>query len=219
MKKRIFLWMVIQFLLTVLPSMVLAQDPGIADTVRFNSGNLLAYPGQACIPIYFTADEPVSGPNDSIVAMLLPFRWHPIAPNCDTFFLDSVSWVHSESRIRDGYHMVTIDNQSQFVGIYTYFNGLDPTVNGTICELWFSYPPEESCSQLIDTTRWPPVGEPLGFATKDARKFTPQFVKGLFHLSNDPGIPDTVRLDGGELPVWAGRALIPVRFTTDEWLA
>lgn len=38
-------------------------------------------------------------------------------------------------------------------------------------------------------------------------------------LAQDPGMPDTVRLDGGELPVWSGHAPIPVHFTTDEFLA
>jgi hypothetical protein len=37
-------------------------------------------------------------------------------------------------------------------------------------------------------------------------------------LAQDPGIPDTVRFDGGELPVWTGRASISARYFTDEWL-
>jgi hypothetical protein len=42
MKKWIFTWMAILFFLPLLPSMVLAQDPGIPDTVRFNSRELIA---------------------------------------------------------------------------------------------------------------------------------------------------------------------------------
>jgi len=56
-KKWIFMWMATLFFLPLLPSMVLAQDPGIPDTVRFNSGELPAWAGRAQIPIYFTSDE------------------------------------------------------------------------------------------------------------------------------------------------------------------
>ena len=51
------MWMATLFFLPLLPSMVLAQDPGIPDTVRFNSGELPAWAGRAQIPIYFTSDE------------------------------------------------------------------------------------------------------------------------------------------------------------------
>lgn len=219
MKKGIFMRMAVILFLLLLPSLVLAQDSGNPDTVRFNSRNLPAYRGFASIPVYFTADEPVSNPNDSLVAIGLPFKWYPLSEDCQTFFfLDSVSWVNSEPPIRNGQHMVNINNQNHYVIITTLFSDLGPTQNGTACELWFSYPPEESCTNVIDTTFYPPSYW-LDFVMKDARWFIPQFVKGKFHLSNDPGIPDTVRLDGGELPAWTGRAKIPVRFTTDEWLA
>jgi len=49
--------MAVLFLLPILPSLVLAQDPGLPDTVRLNSGELSAWAGRARIPVYFTSDE------------------------------------------------------------------------------------------------------------------------------------------------------------------
>ncbi|KPK77103.1 MAG: hypothetical protein AMJ89_03030 [candidate division Zixibacteria bacterium SM23_73] len=57
MQNKIFLWMAVLFLLPILPSLVLAQDPGLPDTVRLNSGELSAWAGRARIPVYFTSDE------------------------------------------------------------------------------------------------------------------------------------------------------------------
>ena len=57
MQNKIFFWMAILFILPILPSSVLAQDPGIPDTVRFDSGELPAWAGRAQIPIHFTSDE------------------------------------------------------------------------------------------------------------------------------------------------------------------
>ena len=182
MQNKFFFWMAVLFILPILPSSVLAQDPGMPDTVRFNSGNLPAYRGHSCIPVYFTADEPIL-PDDSLVGIMMPLRWYPLSPNCQPFFLDSVSWVHSEPPIRNGQHFVNVDNQNQFAGISTIFQGLGPTQNGIICEICFSYPPEESCTNEIDTTFWPPDNR-LSFVTKDGRQFFPQFVSGEYHLSS-----------------------------------
>ena len=49
--------MAVLFILPILPSLVLAQDPGMPDTVRFDSGELSAWTGRARIPVYFTSDE------------------------------------------------------------------------------------------------------------------------------------------------------------------
>ena len=57
MQNKFFFWVAILFILPILPSLVLAQDPGMPDTVRLESAELPAWTGQARIPIYFTSDE------------------------------------------------------------------------------------------------------------------------------------------------------------------
>lgn len=167
------------------------QDPNDLygpDSVFFRSrGFLVPEPpgvGKIAIPVYFRND-------DFVIALQVPLTWTgPATIDSASFFGSRINYVFNKN--------VTIDNPNKKV-LVTADVGVQPSIpdgRGMLVKFYFST--TDIGSLIIDTTANSPLPEEhLLFAREDSVTYTPQFLKGEFHLvsqqdPNDPGTPDSV---------------------------
>ena len=165
----------------------LAQDPGVADTVRLAnvSGEIADF---VSMPVFLHNDE-------ELVSVVIPLLLDGYS---GWLRFDSVSYV--ESRLADpavlderevyifGTDTFTVDSLLLSFSVSSGDNL--PSGTGKLCELWFTL--HFGGEVLVDSLSDSPQG---GLLLTDANKgsFTPQFSSGLFDISCDYLIGDVTR--------------------------
>mgnify|MGYP000425903929 CR=1 FL=1 len=182
---------VIFLMVSVLAVSVYAVDPGVPDTVIYQSGIYVPYnPGnwsRVVVEVYFVTD-------DSVSDFTLPTLWRSAD---DLIYLDSILWREAFSGWDDTWYRISQD--SNFASIIGWsdlggpdnpplYTGLQRVVG---MELIFKIRPTAARQIVtIDTTRDQRTGS-ANFGMPDgANSFTPRIVAGSFNYGVGTGIDD-----------------------------
>lgn len=153
-------------------SSIYAQDPGIPDSLIFDSIKVVQG-SKAVMNVYFYNDEELQG-------MSIPM--HYSSPDVS---IDSVSFVGSRVNYLAN-KPVNIDNANQqwLVGVIVFMESYIPAGRGLLCKVYFDIPSGISDQKIVaDTMVYPPENY-LQFVTVSMEVAVPVLTKGIIIVGN-----------------------------------
>lgn len=163
-----------------------AGDPGIPDTVRFESwGTYIPCPpcsGRGVIPLVVVNDE-------RLAHFVIPLHWFgPLT--CDT-----VEFIGRVQSLRLTSHIYLEDESILLMGITFDADSIMPPGDGIIAYLHFSL--QDTGMAGIDLANFPIPEYYLSFSDSTFNPFIPEFVESEHHVVPQDKVPGDVNQNGG----------------------